>query len=146
VHLSLDISDVDDDRLAIGGFILGYDAPQTAVPAAVSAMTDRHVRPTTDRRFTVARVPTLVVPFFWDGEEDGVFEVTAAIRRGEKTAASTQSVVQGRTMADRAQGVFEWRLPIADLQPGEYRLDIEAKYDGRRVRQAIPFSVADLAR
>jgi VWFA-related protein len=146
VHLSLDISDVDDDRLAIGGFVLGYDAPRTTVPAAVSAMTDRPVRPTTDRRFTPARVPTLLVPFFWDLEKDGVLEVTATIRRGEQTAASTQAVVAGRKLGDRAQGVFEWRLPIADLGPEEYRLDIEGEYDGRRVRQAIPFSVADVDR
>ena len=143
VHLSLDVPDVVDDRLTIGGFIVGYDAPQNAIPSAVAAMTDRRVRPTTERHFTAARVPTLVVPFFWDLEEDGVLEVTATIRRGEETAASTQAVVAARKPGDRAQGVFEWHLPIADLGPGEYRLDVEGEYNGRRVRQAIPFSVAD---
>lgn len=146
VHLSLDLPEVDDDRLAIGGLVLGYDAQESAVPPAVAAMTKRRVRPMTDRRFTAARVPTLVVPFFWDAEEDEVLEVTAAIQRGDEAVTSTQAIVEGRKVGDRAQGVFEWRLPIADLPRGEYRLDIEGRYDGRRVRQAIPFSVADVTR
>ena len=141
VHLSLDIPDIDDDRLAMGGFIIGYDAPQSAVPPAVAALTERPVRPTTDRRFTAARIPTLVVPFFWELEEDRVLEVMATIRRDDRTTAATQAIVSGRRFADRATGAFEWRLPITELAPGDYRLDIEGKYDGRLVRQAIPFSI-----
>jgi VWFA-related protein len=146
VHLSLDVPDVDDDRLVIGGFIVGYDAPQSAVPPALIGLTDRHVRPTTDRRFTAARIPTLLVPLFWDQEKDAVLEVTATIRLREETTASTKAVVPARKRIGRAEGVFEWRLPVGDLRSGNYRLDIEAEYDGRRIRQAIPFSVADVDR
>jgi VWFA-related protein len=124
VYLTLDVPDVEVERLAIVGPTLGF-APGTRPAASLSLVEDGLLPagfdPVLDRIFTPA--DTIRVRY----------EVWRRYERGEVPTRLEVLDVVGRvvferdwTVADRSAGPFDVEIPLAGLPPGPYRVEITA--------------------
>ncbi|MEX2271033.1 MAG: VWA domain-containing protein [Vicinamibacterales bacterium] len=137
LHLSLDVPDLKDERLAMGGIMIG----SAGVTAAAVDLLTPGFEPHTTRDFGAGDAPALLAYFFWKPEEGEALEVTAAIKRGNTRIAGTRAVVAGSAMESRHRGAFTWPVPLGGLAPGVYEIEVTGEHDSRRVTQAIPIRI-----
>lgn len=142
VHLPVDLPDLRDDTLALGGIVLGHAAsasqPRSASPAFQALLP---FPPTITREFGATDLLTVFVRVFPPSAGTDSLQTALTIGRdGEVLQAAAvrcaRSSAAPRTLDCLAD------LPLIDLAPGDYALTFAARIgSGDPTSRAIPFSV-----
>jgi VWFA-related protein len=144
IHLPLDVPGTGDDALHWSGLVLGLAGAtrEAAVRrSTISALVP--FQPTTTRTFTPADTLRVFGHAFWKSDDTAV-EVTVAIVGGPGAAPRALRLAGTRDRSGREQATLDTTVPLADLRPGAYTLEVTAHLGSSRTppaRREVAFTI-----
>jgi VWFA-related protein len=142
VHLPIDLPDLADDRLALGGIVVGH-AAATTQPRAASPEFQALLPfpPAIAREFDAADTLAVFVRVFAPPDAEGELRAALTVARdGEVLQAAAVTCSRSVSRQDALDCIAD--LPLDALAPGGYALTFAARVaGGEPVSRAIPFIV-----
>jgi VWFA-related protein len=126
VHLPLDVPDLTEGDLQMGGLVLASDSrrpPPIASPPGLQTVLP--FQPTLSREFAKAETLRLFVRLRWDIDEG---EPAASVAlRGEATVITRDAaIVPVAADGNEREGAVDTTIALADVPPGPYVLELTA--------------------
>ncbi len=148
IHVPVEVINPNRDTLQFGSIVLGFAGPphQTAVPpGALKGFVP--VQPTMARVFSAKDTLEIYAPMFWRATDEASAIVTVAVRsEGQivrQNRVDVTSLPAMTTILSRGRrGAFEDTLPLAQLVPGAYTLELVGHLTtGSTARREVAFEV-----
>jgi hypothetical protein len=148
IHVPVEVINPNRDTLQFGSIVLGFaGAPrQTAVPpGALEGFVP--IQPTMARVFSAKDTLEIYAPMFWRATDEASAIVTVAVRsEGQivrQNRVDVTSLPAMTTILTRGRrGAFEDTLPLAQLVPGAYTLELVGHLTtGSTARRDVAFEV-----
>jgi VWFA-related protein len=137
IQLTVEVPNIDDERLALGGLMLG----QPGVASAGASPIDVFAA-SPERAFKGDDLPDVMTRIVWQAKDGDSVSVTATVSAAGKTVGHIEATLKGETAGASNQSTFTWHLPnVGQLSAGDYRLEVDAKSGGAHASRAIPFTV-----
>ena len=141
-QITVDVPKATDDRLQIGGVVLGSTAGPEATQAFDVIRDTVPFQPTTSRVFSTGDTIRVWASLLWSGK-DGAVDATVSVP--DAPAVPRQAaIVAGVTSGGEGhwQGTLDVTVPVAGLTPGAHGLQIEARLpSGQMTTRLIAFDV-----
>ena len=138
MQLPIDVPNVTNAKLAMGGVILGL----SGAPEVLTVGMD-HIRslvpfqPLTTRTFTLADTVRVFAPVFW-GSKDPV-DVTVAVNGARPVPPQHVTLTGTPSVGGRRQANVDVTLPLKDLAPGPCTIEVTAVvHGGKPVQRVVP--------
>jgi VWFA-related protein len=142
VQLLIDVPNVSNGKLQIGGVVLGVAGAAGEQPEPDNLKALVPFQPTTVRTFAATDTLQVFAPLFW-GSKDPAAHAVVSVRRGADVVAHQESDVQGVVArGDHRTATARTDLPLSGLTAGQYTLDLEVRLpDGQTSVRTVPFAI-----
>jgi VWFA-related protein len=141
LHLPVSVPKVHDDRLALTPLVLGLRGQGSPAQSVLAAWLP--FEPTTARTFARSDVLRIFGRLFWRERDGKAVSVTTTLRQGDRVAHRQERALDGDSAPNRRrEASLSTELPLEQLSPGAYTLDVEARLaGGTSVRRAVAFEI-----
>jgi VWFA-related protein len=142
-HLVVTVPDPSDDKLQLGGLVLGATTSRQGFAIRADPITAlAPFQPTTLRTFAPTEILRVFARCFW-GSKQPVPDVAISVKRDGALIVGKPPAM---TAAGNALGKFEATatasLPLKGLAPGGYTVDVVARLtNGQTAERVVPFTV-----
>ena len=140
VQMAVDVPKVSDNKLRLTGIVIGAAGVATAATEAAAIKDLVPFQPATSRTFAQTDTLRVFARAFW-GSKDTAVSVTIKITGPSSPALRTLDLNGLRAQSGTSEAVLDTMLPLTELAPGSYQLEVSAKVGGQTARRIVPFSV-----
>jgi hypothetical protein len=141
VFIDVDVPDFAKAPLSMSGFLVQRaPTPPVQDPAIASLIP---IAPTTLRTFAAGDEVTMFARVYQGGKGKLVpVQMSAKVTNAHGDAASHQDLVlDAEQFGEMRAADYRVQLPIANLEPGDYLFEVEAKSGAPLVRRTVRFSI-----
>jgi VWFA-related protein len=142
VFVDVDVPNFSKDSLTMTGLLVQRSPAVRVADAVIAGLIP--VTPTTQRTFTSADGVTAYAKVYQGGKGRLLpVKMSAKVTNARDQAVSHQDLVLEPEQFGTARAAeYRVRLPLANLEPGDYLFEVEAKSGAPLVRRTIRFSIA----
>jgi VWFA-related protein len=135
------VPDPSKGTLQMLSLVLGVASPREAVMRPNTVAGVLPFQPTVSRAFSATDTLRLFAPLSW-GSNDSAAAVTLTLAGPSGSTSKTLEATAVAPVGGVRRAAFEQQLPLADLKPGAYQLEVTARLaSGASTTRAIAFEV-----
>ena len=141
VFVDVEVPDFTKDPLSLSGLVLQLNPAVPVFDKAIASLIP--VAPTTVREFSTADDVSVYLRVYQGGKGRvvPVRMLASVTSEGNNVTSNQDAVIELGDFGDARSADYRVTLPLVNLSPGEYLLEVEAQSGARRLKRSARFTV-----